>query len=54
MIPDTRNGADEPHRSLAAAVIRLIVQWQISNGGYAAHTDVDRKPAITRKAASLK
>ncbi|KAL1961996.1 hypothetical protein VTN77DRAFT_687 [Rasamsonia byssochlamydoides] len=27
--------------SLAAAVVRLIVQLQISNGGYAAHTNVD-------------
>jgi len=27
--------------SLAAAVVRLLVQAQISNGGYAAHTDVD-------------
>jgi len=27
--------------SLAAAVVRLIVQEQISNGGYAAHTDVN-------------
>ena len=29
--------------SLAAAVVRLIVQEQISNGGYAAHTDPDCK-----------
>jgi hypothetical protein len=29
--------------SLAAAIVRLIVQEQISNGGYAAHTDVNRK-----------
>lgn len=27
--------------SLAAAIVRLIVQEQISNGGYAAHTDVN-------------
>ncbi|KAJ5539551.1 hypothetical protein N7513_007883 [Penicillium frequentans] len=29
--------------SLAAAIVRLMVQEQITNGGYAAHTDVDRK-----------
>ena len=28
--------------SLAAAIVRLLVQLQISNGGYAAHTDVNR------------
>ena len=28
-------------RSLAAAVVRLLVQEQISTGGYAAHTDVN-------------
>ncbi|PWY66360.1 hypothetical protein BO94DRAFT_579703 [Aspergillus sclerotioniger CBS 115572] len=32
--------------SLAAAVVRLIVQGQISNGGYAAHTDVDQTLTI--------
>lgn len=31
------------YSSLAAAIVRLIVQSQISNGGYAAHTDVDRE-----------
>jgi glucan phosphoethanolaminetransferase (alkaline phosphatase superfamily) len=31
--------------SLVAAVIRLIVELQIADGGYAAHTDVDRKPS---------
>lgn len=29
--------------SLAAAVIRLIIQLQISHGGYAAHTNVNRE-----------
>lgn len=32
-----------PFRSLVAAIIRLMVQLEISNGGYAAHTDVDCK-----------
>ncbi|GKZ19961.1 hypothetical protein AbraIFM66951_002790 [Aspergillus brasiliensis] len=32
--------------SLAAAVVRLIVQGQITNGGYAAHTDVDQTLTI--------
>ncbi|PQE29351.1 plasma membrane Pth11 protein [Rutstroemia sp. NJR-2017a WRK4] len=30
-----------PLSSLAATIVRLMVQLQISNGGYAAHTDVD-------------
>lgn len=32
--------------SLAAAVVRLLVQEQITNGGYAAHTDVDQTLTI--------
>lgn len=34
-------------RSLAAAIVRLIVQLQISDGGYAAHTDVNSKFAMS-------
>ena len=33
--------------SLAAAITRLIVQLQISNGRYAAHSNVDRKYSRT-------
>ncbi|KAJ5541007.1 hypothetical protein N7494_006083 [Penicillium frequentans] len=32
--------------SLAAAIVRLMVQEQITNGGYAAHTDVDQTLTI--------
>jgi hypothetical protein len=39
----SREGNTNVSRSLSAAVVRLLIETEIMNGGYAAHTDVNRK-----------